>query len=535
MGAALALLLLAGIVIGGIAVVRRVMGKREGGAEGGGDVLAYLLLALAVGVTGFALASLAATAFPSDDFVIDVGGRVANALAALVVAAPIAVFLWRRQEERRSRYPASPGWTVYLALIEAVFMTSLVASLFGLFDWIFTDAGGAGWTNIVVFGGVVVFHEWAYRRTPPASDGAGLPRVVGSAIGLIATVIGLGGIIGWLLSEVYASLTPTAGGSEFGTWVSFLLAGAPVWYYRWLRPWPGEPDTPRNAWMFLVSVAGFTSSLAAVAVILIQTFLFLFTESDPAGSHFEFLPVALAVAIVGGAAWAHHRQRLGAERNDPVRAYEYAMAAIGLVTTVGGATGLATAAFGPGDLVGRRAEASISLTITLVFGAAVWLFFWLRASNQPRELEAGSAPRRFYLIGLSVILGLTSAGALIATLVIVFQRLLDSGGDETVVVPISLFVFAGLATWHLLRTNAEDRDLIVSEETLTPFTVTIICSHPGMIATQFPSMAKLRVLYRDDDVGRVDDRMAGEIVAAVGTRSSMVWVDGDGFRVARVR
>lgn len=535
MGAAVALLILAGLVIGGIAVVRRVLGKRAGRTGGTGDILAYLLMALAVGVAGFALASLAATAFPGDEFVVDVRGRVANSLAALVVSVPVAVFLWRRQEERRTAHPESSGWTVYLAMIEAVFMTALVAALFGVFEWIFTEASGAGWTNLVVFGGIIVFHEWAIRRTPPASDAAELPRVVGSAIGLVATAIGLGGVIGWLLSEVYATFTPTAGGSDLGVWLSFVLAGAPVWYYRWLRPWPGKPTTPRNAWLFLTSVAGLATALGALTVLIVETLLFLFTETNGAGSHFDFLPEVVSVGVIGITVWAHHRARLGRERTDPVRAYDYAMSAIGLLTTVGGATALSTVAFGTADLIGSEAEAVIIAASGLVMGAGLWLWFWMRADRQPREVEASSGPRRFYLIAMSVILGLTSAGSLIATLVIVFQRLLGSGSDESIVVPVSLFVFAGLATWHLLRTNNDDRDLIGAEETLTPFNVTIICSHPGMISTQFPDVARIKVLYRDDEDGVIDETMAAEIVEAVGHRSVYVWVDADGYRIAPSR
>ena len=535
MGVGIGLLVLAGLVIGGIAVVRRVLGKRDDRPGGTGDILAYLLMALAVGVAGFALASLAATAFPGDDFVVDVRGRVANSLAALVVAVPVAVFLWRRQEKRRTAHPESSGWTVYLALIEAVFMTSFVAALFGVFAWIFTESSDAGWANLIVFGGVIVLHEWAAQRTPPASDAAELPRVVGSAIGLVATAIGLGGAIGWLLSEVYATLAPTAGGSELGTWASFLLAGAPVWYYRWLRPWPGEPTPPRNAWMFITSVAGLAAFFGALTVSMVETLLFLFTETEPAGSHFDFLPTTTSIVIVGAAVWAHHRNRLGRERTDPVRAYDYAMAAIGLLTTVGGATALSTVAFGSADLVGNTGEAVIVAASGLVVGAAVWLWFWMKADRHPREVEAVSGPRRFYLIGMSVVLGLTSAGSLIAALVIVFQRLLGSGSDESIVVPVSLFLFAGLATWHLLRTNNEDRELIGAEETLTPFDVTIICSHPGMIATQFPGVARIKVLYRDDDDGVIDEEMAAEIVEAVGHRSAYVWVDGDGYRIAPSR
>jgi hypothetical protein len=136
---------------------------------------------------------------------------------------------------------------------------------------------------------------------------------------------------------------------------------------------------------------------------------------------------------------------------------------------------------------------------------------------------------------MAIVTGLTAAGALIGTLVVLFQRLLGSSSGDTLVVQGSLFVYAGLATWHLLRTNAADKELIVSEEVITPFAVTVICSHPGMLAARFPKEAKLRVVYRGDDVGVISDEMADEIVATVGHTSSIVWVDDGGFRIAPAR
>lgn len=531
----LGLLVLAAIVVGVMALVRRLMDRRGSGADQGGDIIVYLLLALAVGVTGFALVSLAATAFPSTDFVLDAKGRVANALAALVVATPVAVFLWRRQESRRAVYPTSPGWTVYLTLIEAVFTTALVMAIFDVVDTIIGDGEAAAWSSVVVFGAVFVFHEWATHRKPPGSDSAELPRVVGSAIGLIPAVLGLGGIIGWLLSEVYATFTPTAGGSDLATWVSLLVAGAPIWAYRWLRSWPGEPSAPRQAFGFLVSVAGLSTAIGSGSTVLTLVVEFLFTDTAPAGTHFDILPPLLSAVVVGGAVWAHHRHRLGAERSDSVRSYEYAMAALGLLGTVGAATALAGAAFGPDDLIGNDAEIVIPLVVGLATAASVWLFYWSRADRQPRETEASSPPRRFYIVAMAVITGLASAGALIGTLVVLFQRLLGSGEGDTLSLQASLFVFAGLVTWHLLHVNSGDRELIVSEVSLTPFDVTIICSHPGIIATRFPSVAKLHVIYRNDDSGHIDEEMADEIVAAVGNRPSLVWVDSDGYRVAPAR
>lgn len=535
MAGLLSLLILGGIVVGVIAMVRRMMEKRGGGLSDGGDVIAYLLLALSVGVAAFALAELGRAAFPGDSFVSDTSQRVATSLAGLVVATPIAVFLWRRQAQRLAAFPRSAGWTVYLSLIEAVFMTSFVIAAFSILNWMLSDGETPTWTDVLVFGAIIAFHEMATRRAPPQSDGADLPRVVGSAVGLIATAIGLGGVLYWLLQTLYATLAPTAGGPEIGTWLAILLVGVPVWFFRWWRPWPDEPGTPRNAWMFLVAVAGLSTAIGALAGIVIGTLDYLFADTATAGEHFEFLPAALAVGIVGILAWLHHRRRLGHDRTDPVRAYEYSMSAIGLGSAIGSGTALMTMAFGPSDLVQPDADAVIAVSTILVFALAVWLWFWLTATKAPRELEAGTTPRRFYLVGFAVVTGLVSAGALIGTLVVLFQRVLGSGGSDTLAVQASLFVFAGLATWHLLRVNAQDREIIGSDEVVTPFEVTIICSHPGMIAAQLPKEARVRVIYRGDEAGQIDEETATQIVDAVGHRSSLVWVDEDGFRVAPTR
>jgi hypothetical protein len=317
-----------------------------------------------------------------------------------------------------------------------------------------------------------------------------------------------------------------------GTWLAILLVGAPVWYLRWWMPWPDEPDTPRQVWTVIVAVASLATAVGTAAGFVLLVLDYLLGDTSSAGEHFEPLPAILSVGIVGLLVWLHHRRRLGHERTDPIRAYEYSMSAIGLGSAIGSATALMTMAFGPADLVQPDADAVIAISTFLVFALVVWLWFWSKATKAPRELEAGSTPRRFYLVGMAIVTGLVSAGALIGTLVVLFQRLLGSGGGDTLAVQASLFVFAGLATWHLLRVNAQDRELIGSDEVVTPFEVTIICSHPGTLASLFPKEARTRVIYRGDEAGIVGEEMAAQIVEAVGHKSSIIWVDEDGFRVA---
>lgn len=536
LGPVITLLVVVGIIVGVVALIRRG-GKGRRRETEGNDIIAYLLLALTVGTAGFSLSALGQVAFPGTGIIFDPSGQIAGALAALVVSGPIAIFLWRRQAKRREEYPNSTGWTIYLAIMEGVFLTSLVVAAVSVIASLLGDPDSAAWTDVVIFGGIVAFHEFSSRRTPPLSGISELPRVVGSAVGLVTLATGLGGLLDWAFTQAYESMASTnlGGGLGVETSIASVIVGGLIWWYRWWRTWDGERTTPRNLWISLMSISGLTTAVGALVVILGQTLVYLLFDTAPAGSFFEFLPATMSTGIVGALIWAHHRQRLGDERTDSLRAYQYAMSAAGLGSAIGAASALASVAFGPSGLVGRPANAVLSVSTILVAGLIVWYRFWRLCSAAPRAEEAATAPRRFYVLGFAVISGLTSAGALIATLVVVFQWMLGDGGGDNIALQAALFLFAGLATWHLLTVNAKDRSLIADEEIVTPFDVTIICSDPGPLAGLLPGVADLTVIYRSDEAGVVDEDMGEAIVAQVANRPSLVWVDADGFRVAPAR
>jgi hypothetical protein len=99
---------------------------------------------------------------------------------------------------------------------------------------------------------------------------------------------------------------------------------------------------------------------------------------------------------------------------------------------------------------------------------------------------------------------------------------------------VTLTLLSGLATWHLID---QIRDDGVGRERAQgrPYTVTVICSHPGNLATLFPPEATLRVIYRGDGAGSIDQETAAAIVTAVDGTSSLIWVDESGFRIAPAR
>ncbi|HSM44234.1 MAG TPA: DUF5671 domain-containing protein, partial [Acidimicrobiia bacterium] len=143
------IVLLLAIVLTVMIVIQRSMGGKDDPSTGGTDVVAYLMLALAMGVAGFALAELASTAFPGDRFVFDPAEELATSLSALVVSTPFLIYFWRRQAARREAYPESAGWTLYLSLIELVFMTAFLIVTVLFLNGILSDETTATWTGVV--------------------------------------------------------------------------------------------------------------------------------------------------------------------------------------------------------------------------------------------------------------------------------------------------------------------------------------------------------------------------------------------------
>jgi hypothetical protein len=219
-----------------------------------------------------------------------------------------------------------------------------------------------------------------------------------------------------------------------------------------------------------------------------------------------------------------------------LRGYQYAVAATGLAALIGFVVALVDLVFSPRLAGGDTGEVLIVLGCSVVAAGAAWTWFWRKVQAAPRADEIHALQRRMYLLGMSVITGLTAAGALIALLVVVFRSLLGEGGDvsDSLRIPATLTVVSGLAAWHLFtHVRADGAELRRTE--VKPFTVTVVCSHPGPLSTMFPKEATVRVMYRADDSGIVDETMAAAIVAEVDSRSSLVWVDSGGFRVAAAR
>lgn len=527
-----ALILLLAVVLVVVVAIQRATKRTDGDGTAGEDIIAYLVLALAMGVAGFALRQLASTAFPGDTFVFDPAEQVATSLAALVVSVPFLVYFWRRQARRRAINPDAAGWTLYLSLMEITFTIAFVVAAVQLLTGLFEDGTASSWTGVVVFGAIAIFHEVQARATPPMSEAGELRRVLGSAIGLITATIGIVGTLAAVFALLFEGLDVTFTDMGFHPWLAMLIVGAPIWWYRWWRPWDAEPSIIRIVWTVVVTTAAMAVTIGAGTSVVVMLARALFDGARP----FSNLHVALALVIVGIPIWLVHRRLLDTAPRGALLIYLYALAVGGLGTSVGMASALAIAAFGDRMIVGGGSDDVATYACVLVAGLTTWLVFDRRAN----AIEAGtptvlSWPQRIYTLGAGVVFALIAAGSLITVIFVLLRNVLSGEATGSLLQPASIFLFSGLAALYLLRGYAKAREAVPPTEVIAPFQVTLICSHPGSIATVFPDEARLRVLHRGDDAGQVSDEMADEIVAAVDNRPSYVWVDEDGFRVAPMR
>lgn len=525
-GGIVGLLVLAAVVLTITVVVQRAMKKGQGSATGA-DIVPYLVLALAMGVAGFGMAELAGAAFPTDQFVFDPAERIATSLAALVVSVPFLIYFWRRQSDRRELFPASPGWTLYLTIVQAVFLTAFAVSAVMFVNGLITDQKASDWTDLLIFGAILVFHDIAARRTPPLSDAHDLPRIAGAAIGLITGSIGLAGSITAAFDIPIGSMSV-----DFDPWLAMAIVGLPVWAFYWFRAWDEDPSVPRLTWTVLVSIASGTAALTAFTTMAVLVTQYILANTPTAGVHFELAPAWLASLITATGVWGVHRRALGSRRRDSLRAYEYALAAIALAASVVTAIGLTLIALDTSLIVGGGTADVIAMAFPLVVALVVWRYFTTRSWKGDFEEEATAWPRRFYHLGAGVIFALASAVSLIILVFTLLRRLLSDTASGSLLEPVTVLVYTGLAAWYLLAGYARDREVEEDETVVTPFEVTVVCSHPGPIALRFSKQARLRIIHRGDDVGLIDEETADAIVAEVANRSSIVWVDDEGFKVA---
>lgn len=561
---------LVGLIVWG--VVRMVGRRRDvGGVEvdraaSVRRVITYALMYLTL-VLGAAGATMVGSAVLDSDWSDRDRSAFALGLAFLLVAGPAYLIILRFAGSRLRADPderASFSWSAYMNVALA---TSLIVSIVALHQFL---QGAFGideleWRDVapVLVWGAVWSAHWFWLRPAHGVEGD-LHLAVGSLAGLVTALIGVGGLA-WLVSdEIYTAAVdrpPVDHRSpELGTWLIAAGIGATVWAWHWLRVYRrAERTLLWHVYVVLIAaLGGLTVAVWAGATIAYWTIVWYVGDpgTGPAGEHFQDLPAAAGFLVAGTAAFSYHRAALGSRdltvRSEPIRAYDYLMAAAGLVATVVGATVALASLL---EVIAARilaapSEVANSLILASVLGAIgapLWSVTWTRIRGHrdaDPPSEVGSLTRRLYLVVLFGAGGLVALGALIVVLFIGIEDLLAGtfGGDTLLSGRVALALLAsvtGVAGYHLV-VHRRDRKAAEALEpssgpTPSPTHVVLIAPRDAVLAGALAAGAGATVeaWVRDDDmpmpaidlddlIARIAEVAGPEVAVVVGPRGADV-------------
>ena len=494
------------VVVGGIVylIVRVVSNRSKHPSQGAGTAIRrfflYSLMLVTLLLSGIGVAGLIFAAVSAGSQITRDTTAIAMSLAFTLVAVPVYVGLTiytTRHLEDDAQERDSLGWAIYITV-------ALLASLVAVMSILATVLGDALTESIVdrlllihvaVWGGVWVGHWFAALRWKPGV-GTNVHLLLGSAVGLIATVIGTATLVATALETVYdAFFLDVAVGQGAEPLVRPLIVaivGLPVWWWYWLRhSRHGGRTAMWHAYVLLLGVLGgviLTISGAGVFLYSILQWLIGDPSATSPAAHFASVPGALGAVIAGGAVWVYHANVLGSRllraRTEVDRVHDYLLAGSGLVVGASGVAMLITVAL---NTVGGRDITSTSdntivagLTLLLV-GGPLWWRHWsaaVHARLTERESELRSVTRRTYVFVVLGVAALVAVIDLIVILFLVFEDFLDGslgrGTIGDISLALGLLLTAGAVAWYHFAVFREDRADAPQEATRTLREITLI-------------------------------------------------------------
>lgn len=459
-GALLSLLVPIAAVVLIVVVIRRLTG-REDGFSIDGDVIRrffqYALLLGLFGVAGGGLATLLGGVTAGAEVARVGGADLARGLTFTIVGLPLYLGLAAWSRRRIADDPAEATSFGLAFYVTAATLVSLVVSMIALYDllaWLLgvEASDERSLSRLVVWGSMWVAHRWVERRIVPDAN-TRVHHLLGSAIGLGVLSSGLASLLIELLDALFAfsgAAFVNGGAATFVDPAIVVGVGAVTWFVYWVRQAAGEDRSPLwVAYVLLVGVGGgLVTAIVSASTVVFDLLVWLAGDpaADTAAEHFEDLPAAIAVVIVGIAVWWYHHAVLDAtgpdERTEVRRVYEYLMAGVGLLAAAAGLTtvlvAFVEAITGSADLaVGLSATNTLLAAATLLLvGGPLWGLYWgriQRAETAMPEIEQESLTRRIYLFVLFGLGGVAAVVALLTGVFLFFEDLFEGRfGSETV-------------------------------------------------------------------------------------------------------
>ncbi|MCY4655137.1 MAG: DUF5671 domain-containing protein, partial [Dehalococcoidia bacterium] len=389
------------------------------------------LMTLIAGIS-LAVQSLLNVLFDGQAFSLS-SSTLAWGLSLFIVALPIWAFHWRFILKNIAAMPLESRSIVrklYIYLTLGVSLGFLIAVSYEILKW----AMRAGEFPEFSLASVIPWAmAWGYHWQIESAEGQnsvetrGIRRLYlyGSALVTGSMfAVGAGAIVYTLLQDAYSAMflvtvalpeQTVLARESLRTDLSITIVGGAVYWTHWLIFARSDRDSAlRWIFLFLASVGGAATALASAGLIAYTALSWSFGgASERAALHFEDMPGALVVAVIGAIAWRLYRRRMlieaVGEYSDPVRGiYDHLMAALGLaaltwasytvfntVLTVF-ADGLSVTVRDSGSW--RSAVGAISATLSI--GIPVGGYYWRRlrlAADANPEAEATALAHRVYI------------------------------------------------------------------------------------------------------------------------------------------
>jgi hypothetical protein len=499
----LSLAVLAVLVAGAVAALRRLGGEPGGPGIGG----TRRLFTYGLAFVALMLTTLGATllvdqllgALFLDAVIRGDSFPVAFGISTLLVGAPVWALLWRAAGRSVAQFPAERGTfgrKLYLYLVMGVAAAVTAGGLTQVVQGLLAGSAQVvdSLATVLVWGGLWAVH-WRWETaegqpTPVAQTVRRLYVYATGVYGLVLLAFGVATALATLLGAAYDALvgTPLVGGGA-GLWgpnlrgaLGAMAVGAAWWWFHWHRTAAADAASLlRQAVTAVVGIFGglvATVTAAAVALHAVLDWLIVRPQFSGAGAHFSGVPTAIAVALVAGGVFGYHASVYLRETASvpgrgvsALRAHHYLSAGVGLATLSLGLVMLL------GTLVGLLVPAaqetiagsswwdtplSVALTL-LAVGGPVWWAYWFRQQRaaEADPAERAAASRRFLVflaLGASV---LAALGGLSAFLFMLIQPLLEGtfsarvldGGKWALAVALT----AGAVAAYYAQVLREDR------------------------------------------------------------------------------
>ena len=487
------------VVIGALIALVTLLVRRSGRDTGGSlrSLFRYGILLVLMVLTGTGVAGLVSFADPD---VVTGPAYMAFVLTCVIVGGPglLLSARWVRRDLDSSDEPV-PGWEIYLVIAEVISLVTAATAAYLWGEGLTTGSFEFSAAGVMVVWGAIWFvhHTLAGRKIRTRRSGYGV--LLGCLIGLVTGAVFAGLFLERVFARIYDGLVGVVVVAESAEPVPAALIGLVIWGSVWVRYWLfiGVNADRTLLWRAYVLLPGVVGGLI-VALVGVWRFAYRILDwlvggsGEPARFHFEEIPVAVALILVGGAVWRYHRKVLAAgepaERNEVDRVHEYTVSGVGLVASIAGLGYVIAAsiqALLPDDLLDTSGRSGLAAAVTLlVVGGWLWWRYWIPAQRLRRlhpETELRSPTRRIYLICVFGAGGVLAISSLFVLVYRIIEAPFEGASFTTTLFtirwPLALALTVGLAAgYHRTARKADLADIPEEPPARTVLSVVLVGS-----------------------------------------------------------